>query len=401
MNKLGSLNIKIALLIGGVIIALIILFFTQNLADRVQSRETQIATLYAKSLEYIANDVSSSGEYGFIFDEIITRIDFPIIATDKDYKSVNFYRNIDIDTTVSPQKKSELLLQKAKEMTDVNPPIKVAYRDSVILNWVHYGQSSLVTQLKALPYIEFVIGGIFILLGYIGFSYIKKHEQSSIWVGLSKETAHQLGTPISSLMGWLELLKSIEHGSDEYPKVLNETEKDIEKLKKIAGRFSKIGSQAKLEEENIGSVITNVCDYFEKRIPSLVGTDGKVTKKVNIGIDCTENINVKINKDLFEWVIENLLKNALDAIDKPLGEINFRVFKKEKEVIIDVTDNGKGIELKNKKDIFRPGFSTKRRGWGLGLSLSKRIIEDYHKGKLSLHDSTTEHGTTFRIRLCK
>jgi signal transduction histidine kinase len=202
-------------------------------------------------------------------------------------------------------------------------------------------------------------------------------------------------------MGWLELLKSMEQGSDEYPKVLNETEKDLDKLKKIAGRFSKIGSQAKLEEENIGSVITNVCDYFEKRIPSLVGRDGKVTKKVNISIDCAENIHVRINKDLFEWVVENLLKNALDAIDKPLGEISFRVSEKGKEVIIDVTDNGKGIELKNKKDIFRPGFSTKRRGWGLGLSLSKRIIEDYHKGKLTLHDSTIEQGTSFRIRLNK
>ncbi len=401
MNKLGSLNIKIALLVCGVIIALIILLFTQNLADRVQNRETQIATLYAKSLEYIANDESSSGEYGFIFNEIITQIDFPIIATDKDYKSVNFYRNIDIDTTLSPKKKNEILLQLAKEMTEVNPPIKVAYRDSVVLNWVHYGQSSLVTQLKALPYIEFLIGGIFILLGYIGFSYIKKHEQSSIWVGLSKETAHQLGTPISSLMGWLELLKSIEQGSDEYPKVLNETEKDLDKLKKIAGRFSKIGSQAKLEAENIGSVITNVCDYFEKRIPSLVGTDGKVTKKVNISIDCPENIHVRINKDLFEWVIENLLKNALDAIDKPLGEIRFKVSERGNDLLIDVTDNGKGIELKNKKDIFRPGFSTKRRGWGLGLSLSKRIIEDYHKGKLTLHESTIEQGTSFRIRLNK
>ena len=248
MYKVGSLKLKIALVVSGVFIALGILYFTQMLVERIQKREALIANLYAKSLEYIANDESSSGEYSFIFNEIITQIDFPIIATDRDYISVNFYKNVDVDTTLPQRKIQEILLSQAKNMAKERPPIKVSYRDSVILNYVNYGQSSLITELKLLPFMEFVIGGIFILLGYFGFSYVKKHEQSSIWVGLSKETAHQLGTPISSLMGWVEILKNLKPDSDEYKRILDETENDVEKLNKIASRFSKIGSQPKLRK---------------------------------------------------------------------------------------------------------------------------------------------------------
>ncbi len=401
MNKFGSLNIKIALLLSGVFIALGILFYTQNLISKIQKREAQIADLYAKSLEYIANDTSSTGEYNFIFNEIILQIDFPIIATDKDYKKVEFFKNVNIDTTLNAIKKNDVLLELANEMKEINPPIKVSYKDSLILSYVNYGQSGLITQLKYLPFFEFLIGGIFIFLGYIGFSYIKKHEQSNIWVGLSKETAHQLGTPLSSLLGWEVMLKDLKNKPVELQEISTEIEKDLEKLKKITGRFSKIGSQPKLEEENISEVIESVCSYFEKRIPSLVSSDGKITKKVSVNILNKEKIFVKINRDLFEWVIENLLKNALDAIDKTTGAINFNIMEKGKEVIIDVTDNGKGVDKKFRKDIFRPGFSTKRRGWGLGLSLAQRIINDYHKGKLLLLDTSLDVGTTFRIKLQK
>lgn len=401
MNKFGSLNIKIALLLSGVVIALGILYYTQTVVTKIQIREAQIADLYAKSLEYIANDTSSSGEYNFIFNEIILQIDFPIIATDKDYKNVEFYKNVEIDTNLNPKKRNELLLDLAKDMKEINPPVKVTYQDSLILSYVNYGQSSLVTQMKYLPFFEFMIAGIFILLGYIGFSYIKKHEQSNIWVGLSKETAHQLGTPLSSLLGWQEMLKGYKEKTTELDEISSEIGNDLEKLKKITGRFSKIGSQPKLVEENITEVINGVCKYFEKRIPSLVSTDGRVTKKVSVNIHTDEKIMVKINRDLFEWVIENLLKNALDAIDKNTGSIDFRISDKGKEVIVDIMDNGKGIDKKFKKDIFRPGYSTKRRGWGLGLSLAQRIIDDYHKGKLFLLESVMDSGTTFRIKLQK
>ncbi|HMS32863.1 MAG TPA: HAMP domain-containing sensor histidine kinase [Ignavibacteria bacterium] len=401
MNKFGSLNIKIALIVSGVLIAFIVLFYTQILAQKIQKRERDIAGLYAKSMEYLANDENSSGEYGFIFDQIIPQIDFPIIATDRDQKEVILTKNVEYDTNLSEAKKTEILLRKAKDMDEINPPIVVSYKDSVILNYVHYGQSGLVTELKLLPVFEFIIAGIFVFLGYIGFSYIKKNEQSNIWVGLSRETAHQLGTPLSSLLGWIEMLRNTEPQTEELQEITNEISNDIDKLNKIAGRFSKIGSQPKLEMQNVTTVIRKVADYFEKRIPSLVSADGKVKKKIIVEINSNGEADANINKDLFEWVVENLMKNALDAMEKTNGKILFNIVNTKDEVQIDVTDNGKGIDNKFKKDVFRPGYSTKKRGWGLGLSLSKRIIEDYHKGKLVLADSSLGKGTTFRIKLFK
>ncbi|MCU0373433.1 MAG: ATP-binding protein, partial [Ignavibacteria bacterium] len=374
MHKIGSLRLKLALLISGVVIALLVLLYTQTIVHQVQKREAMIANLYAKSLQYIANDESATGEYNFIFNEIITQIDFPIIATDKDFQSVSFYKNLDIDTTLPEKEKQKLLLSIVKEMNEINPPIKVTFRDSIVLNYVSYGQSALITQLKALPVFEIIVGGIFIFLGYFAFSYIKKHEQSNIWVGLSRETAHQLGTPLSSLMGWVELLKNTDPFSAEYRNIIAETENDLEKLNKIATRFSKIGSLPKLETENLKDVISEAAGYIQKRIPSLTDSEGKVKQKVTVEINAPEELHVKLNLELFEWVIENLMKNALDAIDKEYGTIRFDIHDKEKEILIDVTDNGKGIEKIYKKDIFRPGFSTKRRGWGLGLSLAKRIV---------------------------
>jgi len=401
MNKFGSLNIKIALIVSGVLIALVVLFYTQILAQKIQKRERDIAGLYAKSMEYLANDENSSGEYGFIFDQIIPQIDFPIIATDREQKEIILTKNVDYDTTLSKSKQREILFRKAKEMDEINPPIVVSYKDSIVLNYVHYGQSSLVTELRLLPVIEFFIAGLFVFLGYIGFSYIKKNEQSNIWVGLSRETAHQLGTPLTSLMGWTEMLRNIDPQVEELQEITKEINNDIDKLNKIAGRFSKIGSQPKLSKEDVTNVIKKVSDYFEKRIPTLVSKDGQVMKKVIVDIKSNGEADANINKDLFEWVIENLLKNAIDAMEKSSGKIIFNISNINGEVFIDVSDNGKGIDTKFKKDVFRPGYSTKQRGWGLGLSLSKRIIEDYHKGKLILLESNIGKGTTFRIKLNK
>ncbi len=402
MNKFGSLNIKLAIFLSGVIISIIILIYTQIIVNKIQERETQIADLYAKSLEYVAKDESVTGEYNFIFNEIIQKIDFPIILTDKDYKIADVFINLDLDTAnLSNKEKNDLMIKEAKKMASINNPIKVTIYDTLILKYVNYGQSSLITQLKFFPIVEIIVGGLFVLLGYIGFSYIKKTEQSNIWVGLSRETAHQLGTPLSSLNGWVEILKNIQPRSDELNDITYEIEKDIEKLSKIAGRFSKIGSQPELTEENLYNVIQGVIIYFEKRIPTLTTIDGKKAKKVQVKLNSQKDITAYINKELFEWVIENILKNALDAIDKPIGSIVFTISVKEKELFIDVNDNGKGIDKKFKKDVFRPGYSTKRRGWGLGLSLSKRIIEDYHKGKLNVLESNPGAGTTFRIKLNK
>ena len=407
MNKFGSFNIKIALVASGVIIIGLVLVYTQYIAGKIQKREKQIAGLYARSLEYLANAENESGEYTFIFDEIITQIDFPMIATDKDYTAITFIKNVDYDTTkVLTARDTAYLFQMAYEMSEINDPIAVKYildQDTLVLNYVHYGQSGLVTELKLLPYMEFLIAGLFLFLGYIGFSYIKKTEQSNIWVGLSRETAHQLGTPLSSLMGWVEMLKGFEEDPESNKSALievtGEIEKDLEKLNKIAGRFSKIGSQPILKSENLKETVQTVVDYIEKRIPTLTTSEGEQVKKIKISIEGDNNVNAKINKDLFEWVIENLLKNSLDAMDKPTGEIHIKIYSIAEEAVIDVTDSGKGVDTKHKKDIFRPGYSTKTIGWGLGLSLSKRIIEDYHKGKFSLLESVPGKGATFRIKL--
>jgi signal transduction histidine kinase len=406
MKSYGSANIKIALLVAGVIIIIATLVYSQILVAELLEREREIANLYAKSIEFIANDESQSGEYNFVFNYVINSnsINFPIAVTDYKSGKPTFYKNIDLDTTLPKSEQDVLLKEMIGKMDEINSPIEVSFQDSLILSYVHYGQSELVTRLKFLPFIEFVVAGIFIFLGYFGFNYIKRTEQSSIWVGLSKETAHQIGTPLSSLMGWNELIKVNSSKPDKVQNISQEMSNDLERLNKIANRFSKIGSKADLKYENLHDVISKVVSYFEKRIPRLASgnPEGSETKrKITLTINGSKSASALINRELFEWVIENLTKNALDAIENSKGSITFDVQDKGSHVNIDVSDSGKGVDMRFKKDIFRPGYSTKRRGWGLGLSLSKRIIETYHHGKLTLKDSEPGKGSTFRIKLNK
>ncbi len=388
-----SSRIKIALLVAAVCIAIPILLYTHNLVTELQKKQRETAALYARSLEYIANSTPTAGtDYTFIFDEIIGAIDFPVILTNGTDTEINTTKNISLDSTFSEEKKKTILLEMAKAMDKENKPILVTYQDSLVLSILHYGESPLIGQLRWLPVIEFVIAALFILVGYIGFSYIKRSEQSNIWVGMARETAHQLGTPLTSMMGWIELLK---HQSETHPKILEtvtEFENDARRLTKVAERFSKIGSKPDLKEENIVEVINRSIAYFQKRIP-------QTGKKVDISINANAVIIAKINSELFEWVIENLVKNALDAMEDGKGSIVFILSTDGKKTLIDVKDTGKGIDSSYQKDIFRPGFSTKKRGWGLGLSLCKRIIETYHNGKLSVLKSAVGEGTTFRIVL--
>ncbi|MCC7158005.1 MAG: HAMP domain-containing histidine kinase [Ignavibacteria bacterium] len=405
MKSYGSANIKIALLVTGVVIIIATLIYTQVLVSDILERERDIANLYAKSIEFIANGDSESGEYNFIFNNVVNSnsINFPIVVTDAASKSPTFTKNLEIDSTIPKDKRDLLIREMIIEMDEVNQPIKVSYQDSLALSYVHYGQSKLVTRLKQLPIIQFMVAGIFIFLGYFGFNYIKRTEQSNIWVGLSKETAHQLGTPLSSLMGWNELIKVNARNSDKVSSLANEMSNDIDRLSKIANRFSKIGSRPDLKPGNVHEIIQKVVSYFKIRIPTInTGTfEGSTKKKVGLVIKGSTDAVALVNPDLFEWVIENLTKNALDAIENSAGSITFDIEEKGAHIFIDVTDTGKGIDLRFKKDIFRPGYSTKQRGWGLGLSLSKRIIETYHKGKLLVKDSEPGKGTTFRIRLDK
>jgi len=385
-------NIKAALLIAAFVIIIPILIYTHNLVDRLQQKEREVAALYAKSVEYLANSPFSGAEYNFIFDELIRAIDFPIIESDAGNFEIKASRNIDVDTTLPKGERDAYVRSLIPEMDRINRPIVVSYQDTIILSRVHYGESPLVTRLRWLPYIEIVIASLFIFVGYIGFSYIKRSEQSNIWVGMARETAHQLGTPLSSMMGWTEILKLRPEADAKTAETIAEMENDLHRLNKIADRFSKIGSRPDLREEDLGEVVKSVISYFQKRIPQM-------GKRVDIVVEPSEPVEAKINRELFEWVLENLVKNGLDAMEDGKGKISFRISRAGNAPVIDVTDTGKGIDAAYRKDVFRPGFSTKKRGWGLGLSLSKRIVETYHKGKLSIKESKLGVGTTFRIKL--
>jgi len=374
------------------------LWYTDDLVHALSQKEKEVAGIYAKSLEYIANGKAEDGDYNFLFTEIISTIDFPVVMTNRNNEPEFPYsksiKNVYLDSTRSREEQHQFLKNLIVEMDHSHPPIKVAYQDTVILSYLHYGESALIVQLRWLPYAELAVAALFILIGYISFSYIKRSEQSNIWVGMARETAHQLGTPISSMLGWIELLKEQSVGDKKATETLLDMENDLHRLQKIADRFSKIGSKPDLREENLAEVIGRVTEYFQRRIP-------QTGKKVHLVIESIEPVRARINRELFEWVIENLTKNALDAIENGEGTIAFSILEHGTHVLVDVSDTGKGIILKHRNDVFRPGFSTKKRGWGLGLSLSKRIIETYHAGRLFLKENNSGFKTTFRIKLNK
>ncbi len=388
----NSANLKGLLFIAGIIIITGVLWYTQQLVDSLKERSTEYLRFRIRIFEENINNPQSDTNVGFFFNEVIKTADYPIIYTDVN-RNPQSWNNISehLDTLIVLSKKDSLFLIKTlQNIAEENEPIPIKYQDSV-LGYYYYGLSEDITRLKNLPYVAIGIAVIFILTGYFGFNYIRRSEQRNIWVGMAKETAHQLGTPLSSLAGWIELIKL---NSENKETAINEIQNDLLRLNKIATRFSKIGSVPDLEEKKLESVVENVVGYFRKRLPQL-------NKQIQINTRIEKNISVKINSDLFEWVLENLLKNAIDAIEKNNGLIEIFA-EKEKEnglIYIDISDNGKGIPKNQRKSIFKPGFSTKKRGWGLGLSLAKRIIDEYHKGKLLLKDSRYDSGTTFRIVL--
>ena len=392
MIGLRTNTFKIFLLVAALGFVTAMLIYSQKIVTRLLDKERDVVDLYARAFEYVSKS-PSGGDLTFVLDEVIKTIDFPVILTDPRNNPI-YATNLHIDSTKSASDSLRFLRETIARMDEVNKPIPIAINDTLILNYVHYGESDLIRRLRWLPYIEISIAAIFMFVAYIGFSYIKRSEQSNIWVGMAKETAHQLGTPLSSIMGWLEILKSDAAGHPKLCETLKEIENDIDRLNKVTARFSKIGSRPDLKQENLNEVIKSVMNYIARRIP-------KSGKTINLAIDSDSDYHALINRELFEWVIENLMKNALDAMEGPTGRIAFSLSQSGHRTTIDVSDSGKGIDPKLHKEIFRPGYSTKKRGWGLGLSLSRRIIEDYHKGKLFVKQSAPGAGTTFRIRLVK
>jgi signal transduction histidine kinase len=317
------------------------------------------------------------------FSEVVKNsASVPVIVTDSTQQIIIDYGNIDSLRMMDSVFAKKLL----SEMRDENAPIKLNLPDQGT-TYIFYQDSFLVKQIQYYPYIQFFIIGLFLVIAYFLFSSARRAEQNQVWVGMSKETAHQIGTPLSSLMGWIELLK-LKGFKDE---ALPEMEKDIDRLEKITERFSKIGSQAKLSPQNIVELVQNTVSYFKTRS----------SKKIHYHIkNNNKEIIAPINLLLFDWVIENLCKNAVDAMAGK-GEINIDINEEDKQVIIDFSDSGKGIPKSMHKTIFNPGYTSKKRGWGLGLTLSQRIIAEYHKGKIFVRNSTPEEGTTFRIILKK
>lgn len=318
----------------------------------------------------------------FISDLVISSANIPVIITDSARTHLIDYGNIDVGNLDDPREVEQII----SSMASNHPPISI-YLPTYGICHVYYSNSFLVTQLRYYPFAQFLVIGIFLLVSYILFSLARNAEQNLVWVGMSKETAHQLGTPLSSLLAWVELLKM--KGVDQ--DTVEEISKDLQRLENITERFSKIGSVPKLKPVRIGEAIKDAVKYMKTR------TSDKVKFSIH---NPDESLEVPININLFGWVLENIIKNAIDATGGK-GKVDVHIIPGNRNVYIDITDNGKGIPPSKFNTVFNPGFTSKKRGWGLGLSLSKRIIENYHKGKLFVKESVLNKGTTFRIVLRK
>lgn len=401
-----SANLKLILVVLAFAIVAVTLVYTQGLVENLKQTERRTVQLYAQMLHHALN---STGQDGGSFDisyELAQSVEFPIIMADHDgtpkvswYTGdttlVEFTRNIPLDTTLPAWQQKAQLQELIHEMGRGYEPLTIMQAnpggDSTINTLIYYDDGAMIQQLRLVPFIGIIIIAMFVLVGYLSFSHIKRNEQSNIWVGMAKETAHQLGTPLSSLLGWIELLRYMPEDPAQVLEAAGEMERDVFRLNTIAQRFSKIGSPAEVHPVDMREVLSGVVTYFERRLPHL-------GRRVTLSLDAPEPVWAAVNVDLFAWVFENLVRNAADAIDHVEGTIKLVLRRSGGSVLIDVVDNGRGIDPKVRKDIFRPGFSTKQRGWGLGLSLARRIVEEYHGGRITVKQ-TGPAGTTFRIRI--
>lgn len=451
-----SVKLKLGMIVFAGVIAIASLAYTHRLVDRLREREQAVIELWADAQAQVAQaqqrsfnpyraeldalqawldriergEASTSlapaeleryrealvwaesmpptGELNFILDEILEPNPFgvPAIITDSASQEPLFWRNVSVPESlgeVAPEDSAEALerldrLRAEMDQTYAPIPIEITFPgqagtpDTQLRQYVHYDESSLIKELRIFPYVQLLFVGLFILVGYVGFSYVRRSEQSSLWVGMAREAAHQLGTPISSLMGWVEILRLPDLDREQHDEAVDEIENDVYRLRRVANRFSDIGSMPKMEPMELAPVVHQTVDYIRRRLPQQGG-------RVVLRVEMPAELRAPINEELFAWVVENLLKNALDALEDDGGTIEVRGAQHNEAVRIEVEDSGCGIERREWSNIFRPGFSTKQRGWGLGLSLARRIVEDYHGGALSLVDSRLGEGSTFRIEL--
>jgi signal transduction histidine kinase len=419
------------LVFGIIVIAFIFIYYTQNVIEKIKRDATRVLTAYARLWQMAASESAGGPEIDVIFEEIIQKSDFPIVVTDANGEP-QAWREVGVEWNDTTYESRQKLKKTVAKMDEHKEPIPIYFgEDKKIINYLHYGDSALITKLRLMPLVEVVVLFLFILVGFITFRNIKRSEQRSIWVGMAKETAHQLGTPLSSLLGWLELLKSkceSVHGESvqdksasfgstpgselsgsgaeirlgeahtfksegikfELDEMIKGMQGDIKRLEKIATRFGQIGSTPELKPTDLNKVVSESVAYFRQRLPY-----------AGSGVTIIENLEnlvpVKVNAELLSWVIENLLKNSLEAVDPKQGTIRVstKLDQDKKNINVEISDNGRGIPSREQKKVFKPGYTTKKRGWGLGLSLAKRIVEEYHLGRIFLKESIPDQRTTF------
>lgn len=378
-------NWRTGLAIVAILIVSGTIFYSNYLADKIAREERQKVEQWVEALRFLA---TSPPDADTKLASLITTENktVPIIETNEKDSITGVYLNLDSNLIA---RDPSYLSKKLKEFKSLNTPVEVIInKEPLVVNRYYYGQSLLLQEVKYYPLIQLFIVALFIIITIISINIRNKSTENQVWAGMAKETAHQLGTPVTSLEGWVEMLKETS-GSQ---KIAHEMEKDVYRLKLVSDRFGKIGSTPHLEPKNLVTQVQQVMDYMRKR------ATGRVQFILNTNKQA--EIPVNISPQLFDWVLENLLKNALDAMEGS-GKITVDLKEASEEIIIEVTDSGKGISSKNITRVFKPGFTTKKRGWGLGLSLSKRIVEQYHKGKIFVKWSEIGKGTCFRIELKK
>ena len=382
----NSSKIKIGLLFFGLLLMAATIFYSNSIVSQLRQDNRQIVNVYSRIIANTINE-ESDANLGFVFDEIIKKVQFPIIYTDR-LNNPLYSRNI------NQHKNKYDLNDHVKNMDKNNKPIAIEYYDiesnsTVLLGYLHFGDSSLVGRLEWLPFLEIAMVLMFAMVGFLGFNSIRENEKRQIWVGMARETAHQLGTPISALIGWIDRINTHPEDSKSISK---EMRSDMIRLEQVADRFSQMGSHSPLEKLSLTELVKEQAKYLKKRIPSL-------NNEIELKIKIIDDVNIMGNSVLLSWVFENLIRNGIDSIKQQNGVVELSVIKDNDCGFIDIKDNGVGIDKKEWKNIFKPGFTTKKRGWGLGLSLAQRIIEEIHRGSIAVKSSSTSEGTVFRIKL--
>jgi hypothetical protein len=394
------------------LLAIIIFLYTNSLIRRLETQSATLSRSIAGLCATATYEARENEPLQVIFSELIEAINFPIVVSDVRGIPIT-WRGIPSDVTPDDVSHDEYISADPSnlegtpyedivafmgELDRKHAPIPMTHiGDETVLGYIHYGESSMIREMRYVPALELLAFGVLVFLGFLGFRNAKLAELRSIWVGLAKETAHQLGTPISSLMGWVELMKESALGgcpADEMADMSDEMLRDLERLRKISLRFNQIGSIPKTKRQDLVTVLRDAADYLRRRLQGL-------KRDVSILEEYAELPPVEINRELMEWVVENLVKNSIEALPESGGriEISTEYSPREGAVQIRVKDNGKGLSPAERKRVFVAGYSTKRKGWGLGLALARRIVEEYHKGKLYVGWSEVGQGTTFVITL--